>query len=71
MKSNPYHTQYTNYFRWAKGLNVKSRTSKLLEDNRISVFMILLLFSSVERICLDEEGQSINEKMEKLDYTKM
>lgn len=50
---------------------MKSKTSKLLEDNRISVFMILLLFSSVERICLDEEVQSINEKMEKLDYTKM
>lgn len=50
MKSNPHHTQYTNYFRWAKGLNVKSTTSKLLEDNRISVFMFLLLFFSVERI---------------------
>ena len=50
MKSNPHHTQYTNYFRWAKGLNVKSTTSKLLEENRISVFMFLLLFFSVERI---------------------
>lgn len=49
MKSNPYYTQYTNYFRWPKELNVKRTISKLLENNRISVFMFFLLFFSVER----------------------